>query len=127
MKKISWLFAIVFFILTGTVSAQSENNVPKQGPPPQISAEKRTEQMAKELNLTDEQKTKVLDLFKKEETERKNFKPQSRPDPEEMKAKFEEERKKQDAELEEIIGKEKFAQYEALREKEMKEHAPDRN
>ena len=127
MKKTVWLFVVVFFILMGTVSAQRENNVPKQGPPPQISAEERTEKMTKELNLTDEQKTKVLELFKKEEMERKDFKPQSRPDPEEMKAKFEEERKKQDAELEKIIGKEKFAQYEVLREKEMKEHAPDKN
>lgn len=42
MKKTVWLFVVVFFILMGTVSAQRENNVPKQGPPPQISAEERT-------------------------------------------------------------------------------------
>ena len=42
LKKNSWLFAVIFFILTGIVSAQNENNVPKQGHPPQISAEKRT-------------------------------------------------------------------------------------
>lgn len=81
----------------------------------QVSPEKRAERMAKELGLTDAEKAKVQALFVKQDAVRSQDKAEMEKLKKEHLAKFEKERKAQDAELEKIIGKDKFQKLEKER------------
>lgn len=81
----------------------------------QVSPEKRAEKMSKELGLTDAEKAKVQALFVKQAAARSKDKAEMEKLKKEHMAKFEAERKAQDAELEKIIGKEKFLKLEKER------------
>jgi len=79
---------------------------------PQVSPEKRAEKMAKELGLSDAEKVKVQALFEKQEAARIQHQSEVTKLREERMAKFEAERKAQDAQLIKIIGQEKFQKLE---------------
>lgn len=78
----------------------------------QLSPEKRAERMAEKLGLTDAEKTKVQALFVKQDLKRDQQQAEVKKLRDEHIAKFENERKSQDAELEKIIGKDKFQKLE---------------
>ena len=124
MKKYAMLVLASTFMLSVAVFAQEQTPDPagkgekkefKQAERPHVSPEKRADRMAKELGLTDAEKTKVQALFEKQETVRVQHQAENKKMRDEQMAKFETERKVQDADLEKIIGKEKFEKLESER------------
>lgn len=87
----------------------------RQAEKTQVTPEKKAERMAKELGLTNAEKVKVQALFEKQEAVRSQHKVEIEKLRKEHMAKFETERKAQDAELMKIIGKEKFQKLEKER------------
>lgn len=89
-----------------------------------LSAEERTNFIAKEVGLTDAEKVKVQALFTKQDEKREKHRIELEQARLKEITKMEAERKTQDAELEKIIGKEKFQKVLAKRaemETKMKE------
>jgi len=78
----------------------------------QVSPQMRAEKMAKKLGLTDAEKNKVEALFVKQDAKRDQHEAEIKKVRDERMARFENERKAQDAELEKIIGNEKFQKLE---------------
>jgi hypothetical protein len=124
MKKYVMLAVATVFMCNMIVNGQDQQKAPKkeknkkefkENERPLPSAQQRTDRMAKELSLTDEEKAKVQALFEKRDARVKNHEAEIQKMREEQKEKFEAERKDQDAELEKIIGKEKFQQLEKTR------------
>ena len=124
MKKYAGLVMISLFMFSVAVSAQEpttpqgpreQKKEMRKGDRPMLTPEKRAQHMAKELGLTDAEKVKVQALFEKQDAKMKQHQAEMEKVREEQKAKFETERKAQDAELEKIIGKEKFQKHESIR------------
>jgi len=125
MKKYAMLALATAIMFSVTVSSQNQTPPPpgrkaemkefKQGERPQVTPEKRAERMAKELGLSDAEKVKVQALFEKQDAKRDQHQAAVKKVRDEQKAQFETERKVQDAELEKIIGTEKFQQLEKKR------------
>ena len=132
MKKFGILALIALFTMSISVSAQDatqqkKNDNGKNGPREmRWTPAQRAEQMAKQLNLTDEQKAQVEKLFEKQDAQRAEqmSKAQAQRDKqqvnrEEMRAQREKQMQANDAELEKIIGKEKMDQWKAARAQRM--------
>ena len=77
-----------------------------------VSPQMRAEKMAKKLGLTNAEKSKVEALFVKQDANRDQHEAEIKKVRDERMARFENERKAQDAELEKIIGNEKFQKLE---------------
>lgn len=128
MKKYGMFVLALAFIFSLAVSAQDQmppqgENGPKkefrQGNRPPATPQMRAERMAKQLSLTDAEKASVQALFEKQEANREKKKAEIQKTKEEMKTQFEADRKAQDAELEKIIGTEKFKKFEVARAERM--------
>lgn len=126
MKKYFMLALVAIFTIGLSMNAQNQRQPKGEGRHGdhnrKITPELRVEKMSKELNLTADEKAKVLQLFVQQEEKMKAIKAENEKLIEKKKAevkermeKFDAERKAQDAELEKIIGKEKFAKHQALR------------
>ena len=123
MKKTIVLTMAIMLLGVTTSFAQKPEQNRKGYAPLQVTAENRAERMAKELDLTDQQKAEVLALFKKQDAEREKKQENAQKNREAKQAAFQRERKTQDTELKEIIGEEKFQQLEknrAERQEKMK-------
>ena len=121
MKKYGMLVLASAILFSVAVSGQeqtppqrnkSDRKEFKKTERPQVSPEKRADKMAKELGLTDAEKAKVQALFVKQEAVRVQHQSEVIKLREEHMAKFEAERKAQDAELVKIIGQDKFQKLE---------------
>ncbi len=119
MKK---FFVLAFAaILTISLSAQNQGRNNGNGPGNQgggrmqFTPENRAEQLAKQLELTDEQKAQVTELYKKTAEQREKMRSENQGSNVDRRAQFEEMRKAEDAELEKIIGKEKMEKYLQIR------------
>lgn len=138
MKKYGILALIAFLAMSLTVSAQDSNraNRMKDGNRGQRemkwTAKNRADNMAKQLNLNADQTAKLQVLFEKQHAERaakvKTAREQNRQTVGDREAKREEMRKvreaaiaKNDAELEQIIGKEKLEQWKTYRADRMRQ------
>jgi len=86
-----------------------------QGEHKMISPEKRAEQMAKQLNLSDAERIKLQALFEKQEARVKLHREEMKKKMEENRAKMEVERKANETELVKIIGAEKFQELQRQR------------
>ena len=121
MKKYGIMTLAIAFMLSLAVSAQEQmprekgqkNQQRKEKP--MMNPQMRAERMAKELKLTEVEKSKVQALFEKQEANFKKQQEERKKQHEAMKAQFEAERKMQDAEMEKIIGAEKFKQLQSMR------------
>jgi len=140
MKKYGLLVAMFAFMFSLSVTAQDQmppkgERGPKKefrrGDRPQPTAEMRANRLAKQLNLTDAEKVKVKALYESQDAKREKKHEKVKKMREEMKAKFEAEHKVQDAELEKIIGTEKFLKLKAARAERFEkreqrtQHAPE--
>jgi len=140
MKKYGMLVMALAFMFA--LSATAQDQIPpkgERGPKKEFrrgektrpTAEMRADRMAKQLSLTDAEKAKVKTLFESQDANRLKKQAEIKKTREEMKAKFEAERKSQDAELQKIIGAEKFQKLQATRAahfekmKHRGEHAPE--
>jgi len=117
MKKTIVLTLAIMVLSAVTLLAQKPEHQKRKGHEhSQMTAEKRAEKMAKELDLTNQQKTEVLALFKQQETKRCKKQEVAK---QERKEAFQAERKAQDEELKKIIGEEKFQQLQQKRVERM--------
>ncbi len=116
MKK--YLFFMLAFALTCNVSVfpqnqhkdksrESNNTEVKHE---KVTADKRAEHMASKLDLTVDQKEKLKALFESQDVKRENRMADARKLSEEKKEIMKADRELHDAQLVEIIGKEKFDQ-----------------
>jgi len=87
----------------------------------QMTPEVRAERLAKQLDLTADQKAQVQALYEKQNADRQKKLAEAKTTGEDMRAKFEAERKAQDAELEKIIGPEKMKKLQDMRAERMKQ------
>lgn len=125
MKKYAMLVLTSIFMFSTALMAQEQT--PPQGKKGEgkefkhgeMSAQKKAEFMAKQLELTDAEKAEVQALMEKQDAKRKQHQAEVQKMKEEQKAKFEAEQKAQKAELEKIIGKEKFQKLETMRSEKM--------
>jgi len=127
MKKIAIL--ALGFILSLAASAQDQTppqggergpRQERQGNRPQMTAQTRAERLAKQLELTDDQKTQVQALYEKQDAARQKKQGDVQKSREEMRTQFAEEMKAKDVELEKIIGPEKMKKYQDARAERMK-------
>lgn len=86
---------------------------------PMATAQVRTERMAKVLNLNDAEKTQVQALFEKQDANRDKQLAEVKKIKEDQMAQMETTRKTQDADIEEVVGKEKFQTMQAKRSEMM--------
>ncbi|HLT08274.1 MAG TPA: hypothetical protein VK014_12160 [Cyclobacteriaceae bacterium] len=114
MKRVLWLIAVISFINFGAEAQQEQRK--REPITPEKIAERMTERMAKELDLSDEQRKEVYAMHLENATKRAD----------EMKAqraKMKAEQKAQQEKLEAILSPEQKAQWEAkkseAREKRM--------
>jgi len=136
MKKYAMLVLAGTFLFNVAITAQDQT--PPQGrkgdkkefkrtEKMQPSPEKRAERMAVKLGLTNAEKAKVQALFVKQDIKRDQHQAEIKKLRDEHIAKFENERKSQDAELEKIIGKDKFQKLENERVERKAEMAERHN
>ncbi len=119
MKKNVYLVMCMMFILTFTLSAQRQRMNKARTPQNceqrmdnrqrgMVTPQMRADRMATELGLSENEKAKVKDLFEKQDANKVTRMDEIQKMKKEMKAKFEGDRKSNEAELERIIGKEKI-------------------
>ena len=135
MKKNVCLVMCMMFIMTFTLSAQQPRMNKAKTPQNcerridnrkgHLTPQMRADRMATELGLTDAEKLKVKLLFEKEDANRVKRMDENQGMRNEVRAKADGDRKSKDAELEKIIGKEKFQKMTEKRE-EMKSKMADR-
>jgi periplasmic protein CpxP/Spy len=139
MKKYGMLVMALAFMFALSATAQDQmppkgERGPKKefrrGDKPRPTAEMRVDRMAKQLSLTNAEKAKVKALFESQDAKHEKKQAEMKKMREEMKVKFEAERKAQDDELQKIIGAEKFQKLQATRAERFEkmkhrgEHAP---
>lgn len=142
MKKYAVLMVAAMLMIGMSVSAQNgqreqrNNDSNRQRQAMNMTAKERADLMAKQLDLTADQKAKVEALYEKQDAKRKEqmekFREQSenatvdrQKAREEMRSLREKEMKENQAELEKIIGKEKMEKLNSLRQS--RQNAPRRN
>ncbi len=138
MKKIVFMALVAVLMVSMSLVAQ-DNKGKRQGPPDgrKWTAKERVDNMEKQLNLTADEKAKVMALFEQQDAKRaeqmaarKAKRDEQRKDRdkkhEEMKVLHEKAVAESDAQLEAIIGKEKMAQWKQYRNEHRKEMRPKR-
>jgi len=127
MKKYTMLFLASVLLSCVAIIAQEQttsqlNNGEKkemrQGERQHETADLRAEKMAKYLSLSAVEKNNVQTFFEKQDIANVKFRSEVSSESSDFRTKFRELRQSQDAELETIIGKEKFQQYQTLRAEE---------
>jgi len=80
-----------------------------------MSPEERTQQLAKQLSLTDEQKGKVLEIFKRADKDMRAAFSENAGDREKMRDLMQKTRKETEAQLKKVLTEEQFAKWEKFR------------
>lgn len=121
MKKYVKLALASVFFFSMSVMAQDQipanngnQNGMRQGARQQVSAQVRAERMAKDLSLTDAEKAKIQEVYEKNDALFTKFRSEVSRESPDFREKFKALRDAQDAELEKIIGKEKFQAWQKL-------------
>jgi len=83
--------------------------------PQRMTPQERTDQLAKELSLTEEQKAKVLEHFTQEQQVFQKLRDESQGDREAMRAAMGKRREESNKKMKEILTEEQYAKYETLR------------
>jgi len=123
MKKYAKLILASVFLFSMTAMAQEQTppsanagaqNGMRQGPRQQVSPQLRAENIAKALNLTDAEKAKVQEVYEKNDVIFTKFRAEVKRDSPDFREKFKALRDAQDADLINVIGKEKFETWQKL-------------
>jgi len=104
MMKGSAILCLAFFVGL-TAFAQPQRMTPQE----------RTDQLAKELSLTEEQKAKVLEHFTQEQQVFQKLREESQGDREAMRAAMGKRREESNMKMKAILTEEQYAKYETLR------------
>jgi len=125
----SKLFIFIILVAASFVATVAQEQGPRRDGnrmQNRVSPEQRVERMAKELSLTDAEKAKVLDLFKKEDAKADALREEMKKQKEagqklnaQHTTQMQELRRAHDNELEKIIGKEKFLKMQTIRNENM--------
>ncbi len=116
--KVLILIAAVMAI---SFSANAQNQQ-RQGERQQVTPKQRAEQMAKALELTPEQTTKVEAIFTDQQAKMAELRQQGQnTDPQARREQMQQLREKYDAELEKVIGKEKLEKWRTAQREQMRE------
>ncbi len=99
------LFAL-FLIIAGSLYAQ----------PMRMTPEQRTDSLAVQLNLTKEQKPKVLEVFKSMDAARRKAFEDAQGDRDAMRAAMQSAREDGDKKLKEILTKEQYEKYQKMQD-----------
>lgn len=110
-KHFIFTVALSLFIAVATTAQESGKKAVNM-------SEKRAERMADELKLTTTEKAKVQALLEKQASDYKQAKEKLSPKDANFKTKLEALHKKQEQELEKVIGKEKLAKHKENRKQE---------
>ena len=105
MRIRSTLLAVTVLLLAATVLAQPQRMTPQE----------RTDQLAKQLALTAEQKAKVLEVFAKQDSARQKAFAENQGDRQAMRATMQKMREETTKKLKAILTEEQYAKYEKLR------------
>ena len=112
-------------IFTMGMSINAQQNQQRQGQGQGRTPADRVERLAQQITLSADEKAKVLELFEKQQKRNQEaFAAASAAgnnqnvDREAMRTRMQEQQKADDADLEAIIGKEKMAQYQKIREEQ---------
>lgn len=117
MKKLFYLFAVLFISAT-TLMAQPSKGNQKTNYTPETRAMMRLDRLSQTVTLSEKERSEVLALFTQQEEQRAKQKAEQESKREAAKKASSEERQKNNAELKSIIGEEKFTAYEtACKEK----------
>lgn len=123
MKKQVLFLLVALFTFGATAMAQEQQ---RQGNRQGFDPKSRAEQMAKSLELNDEQKAKVEALFTDQQKQMTELREKMQADREGMRTKMQEMRTKWDGDLEKIIGKEKMEKYRAQQQERMRQRQANR-
>jgi len=120
MKKVALMALAAIFTVSFSMMAQqkTEKQGQKQRAPEEMqwNAKDRAARMAKQLELTEEQKAKVEALFEKQDVKHKELMEKYQGKREEMMKARDKAIEENNAELESIIGKEKMEQMKKMRD-----------
>ena len=125
MKKHGMFLMAIGIMFCMAVSAQdqgsqNDNRPPRQEMRQQQTPQVRAERLAKQLGLTDDEKTKVQALFEKQNADREKMRSEgTNLTREQMRTKMDEMRKGEETEMQKILTPEKFAKYQDLRKEQM--------
>ena len=125
MKKHGMFLMAIGIMFCMAVSAQdqgsqTDNRPPRQEMRQQQTPQVRAERLAKQLGLTDDEKTKVQALFEKQNADREKMRSEgTNLTREQMRTKMDEMRKSEETEMQKILTPEKFAKYQDLRKEQM--------
>ena len=101
-------------------SSQTDNRPPRQEMRQQQTPQVRAERLAKQLGLTDDEKTKVQALFEKQNADREKMRSEgTNLTREQMRTKMDEMRKGEETEMQKILTPEHFKKYQDLRKEQM--------
>ncbi len=127
MKKIGILAFVALFTMSISVSAQDTTRQKTTPREMKWTAAQRAEQMAKQLELTAEQKAQVEKVLEKQDAQRaeqmakaREMRENQQANREEMRAERQKQIEANDSELEQIIGKEIMDQWKAIRAERMR-------
>ena len=113
------LTSVFMFSMVIMAQEQTPNQVNKrefrQGDRQRLTPEMRTERLTKDVTLSDEQKVKVQAMYQKQDSTFTKFRAEVKRDSPDFREKMKTLRDAQDAELESIIGTEKFQKQKQLR------------
>lgn len=121
MKKLVMLVVAGVFMCSASIIAQSnvlnkikDNKEVKQAETTvTASAKERADKMAKSLKLTDAQKTQITSVFTKQDASIAKLKTETKAGSADYKTKLAAIQKSGDTEIQNIIGKDKFQQYQS--------------
>ena len=118
MKKIFMIALVAIFTMGMSINAQQRQGQGRQG----MTPADRVERLAQQITLSADEKAKVLELFEKQQKRNQEAFAAAgnnqNVDREAMRTRMQEQQKADDADLEAIIGKEKMAQYQKIREEQ---------
>lgn len=109
-----------FITMNLTLMAQNQEPQKPGGNRQQFDPKARAEKLAKDLELTDEQKAKVTTFYEEQQKTMAELREKFKDDQEGRRKEMQTLRKKWDQDLETIIGKEKFEKYRAMQAEMMK-------
>ena len=117
MKKIFMIALVAIFTMGMSINAQQRQGQGRQG----MTPADRVERLAQQITLSADEKAKVLELFEKQQKRNQEaFAAASAAGNNQSfnREAWQEQQKADDADLEAIIGKEKMAQYQKIREEQ---------
>ncbi len=116
IKRLSLVAALALGSLLACTTIVCAQDAPTKGKKGRPSIEQRVERLNKELNLTDEQKTKVTSLLEDEGKKMRDLRGDTNLDAQQRREKMQEIRKESDTKMKAILKPDQWEKYQKLQE-----------